>query len=540
MARQTQGQGVFQTSQPDRIPMIGTLMYRSATRDKDQRYINCFQETLKNEVTDSKKAYLIKRPGLTRSTQIKTGGGISRGFIYWNSKYYSVIDDKLYETSTAIQTLATSTGKVGFVEFDNAGVQYLFLCDGEDGYRIDNTGTVTQVNPTLSAWVLSTDYALGNKVVPTSVNGYYYEVTTDAGSSAGTEPTWPTTIGNTVVDGGITWTCAGEYGGFPSPHIPTPKFIDGYMMLPLADSLDIYNSDTDNIYGWGGSNFVSAEMWPDNVIGLARQNNQVLAFGTYSSEFFYDAGNASGSPFARNEGTVLQVGCAAPYAVYENERFCIFIGQSEGGGRAVWLIEGFSPKKVSTEAVERVLDGAGAGISTAKGYGLRSKGHLLFIINLSTCTLVYDVEEKVWHEWSTNVATAHTPFIYDYQTDTHDGKSSLLHNTDGYVYILDPAVYTDNGTTILCDMYTSKWDDSNMNRKFMHNFNVVGDLGSTYQVRWSDDDYVTYSNYNTLSSTRPFLARLGQFRRRSFHLRHNANEDMRVEALEFETDTGTH
>ena len=540
MARQTQGQGVFQTSQPDRIPMIGTLMYRSATRDKDQRYINCFQETLKNEVTDTKKAYLIKRPGLTRSTEIVSGGGTARGIFFWKAKYYSVIDDKVYENSTAIQTLATSTGRVGFLEFDNAGVQYLFLCDGEDGYRIDNTGTVVQVNATLSAWVLNTDYSAGDKVIPTIVNGYYYEVTTDAGSSSGSEPTWPTTIGNTVVDGGITWTCTGEYGGFPTPHIPTPKFIDGYMMLPLANSLDIYNSDTDNIFGWGASSFIAAEMWPDNVVGLARQNNQVLAFGSTSSEFFYDAGNATGSPFARNEGTVMQIGCAAPYAVYENERFCIFIGQSEAGGRAVWLVEGFSPKKVSTEAVERVLDASGSGISTAKGYGLRSKGHLLFVINLSTCTLVYDVEEKVWHEWSTNVGTTHTTFTYDYYTDTHNGKGALLHNTDGYIYIVDPAVYRDDTTTILCDMYTSKWDDSSMNRKFMHNFNVVGDLGSTYQVRWSDDDYVTYSNYNTLSSTRPFIARLGSFRRRSFHLRHDANEDFRVEALEFETDTGTH
>lgn len=540
MARQTQGQGVFQTSQPDRIPMIGTLMYRSSSRDKDQRFINCFQESLKNEVTDSKKAYLVKRPGLTRSTQILVGGGTSRGFIYWNSKYYTVIDNKLYENAVEKQTLTTSTGKVGFVEFDNTGIQYLFLCDGTDGYSIDNTGTVTQVNPTLVAWVANTNYAVGNKLIPTVVNGYYYEVTTDAGSAGATEPTWPTTIGNTVVDGGITWTCAGEYGGFPSPHIPTPKFIDGYMVLPAANSLDIYNSDTDNIFGWGGGNLISAEMWPDNVVGLARQNNQILAFGSYSSEFFYDAGNATGSPFARNEGTVMQIGCAAPYAVYENERFCIFVGQSEAGGRAVWLVEGFSPKKVSNEAVDRVLDASGTALASARGYGLRTKGHLLYIINLSNCTLVYDVEEKVWHEWSTNIGEAHTAFAYNSQTDIQNGKSALLHNTDGYVYILDPLVYTDNSTTILCDMYTSKWDDSSMNRKFMHNFNVVGDLGSSFYIRWSDDDYITYSNYITLSSTRPFVARLGSFRRRSFHLRHDTDTDFRVEALEFETDTGTH
>jgi len=204
----------------------------------------------------------------------------------------------------------------------------MFLADGTDGWVINTSGTVTKVNQTYSVWAVATAKSVGNRVVPTVSNGYYYEVTATSGvapytTHATTQPTWPISIGTTVVDNELTWTCMGEYGGFPTPHIPTPKFVDGYMCLPLANSLDFYNSDTDNIYGWGSGNFVSAEMWPDNITGLARQNNQILAFGTVSSEFFYDAASATGSPFARNEGTVLQIGCAAPYAVLENERRCV-------------------------------------------------------------------------------------------------------------------------------------------------------------------------------------------------------------------------
>lgn len=540
MAKTQKSAGVDVTSQPERFPIVGTLMYRNSSRNKDQRFINCFQETIKNETTDTKKAYCVKRPGLTQSTQVKSGGATARGFTYWNAKYYSVLAGVLYENGTAKQTLNTTTGPCGFVEFDNAGVSYLFLADGTDGWVVNTSGTVTQVNQTYGVWVLNTNYAIGDRRVPTVANGYYYEVTADAGSSGGTEPTWPITIGSTVVDSGVTWTCEGEYGGFPTPHVPTPKFIDGYMVLPKANTLDIYNSDTDNIYGWGSGNFCSTEMWPDNVIGLARQNNQFLAFGTTSSEFFYDAANASGTPFARNEGTVLQMGCAAPYAVYENERFCIFVGQSQSGGRAVWLLEGFSPKKVSTEGIERVLDAEGTSLASAKGYGLRTKGHLFFVINLTSCTLVYDVEEKVWHEWSTNSTGSHVAFTYNYQADIGNGKSALLHNTDGYVYILDPAIFQDNTVAILGDVYTSKYDGSTMNRKFMHNLTVVGDLGSTYSIRWSDDDYATWSTLNTLSATRPWFARCGSFRRRAFNIQHSANEDFRIEAIEFEVDVGTH
>lgn len=61
---------------------------------------------------------------------------------------------------------------------------------------------------TVSAWAATTNYAAGNFVKPLAAeNGYVYEVTTDAGSSGGSEPAWPVVIGNTVVDDGITWTC---------------------------------------------------------------------------------------------------------------------------------------------------------------------------------------------------------------------------------------------------------------------------------------------------------------------------------------------
>lgn len=57
------------------------------------------------------------------------------------------------------------------------------------------------------AWVALTNYSIGNFVRPTTPNGFRYEVTTDAGSAAAGEPVWPLTVGTTVVDGGITWTC---------------------------------------------------------------------------------------------------------------------------------------------------------------------------------------------------------------------------------------------------------------------------------------------------------------------------------------------
>ena len=70
-----------------------------------------------------------------------------------------------------------------------------------------------------AAWLLNNAYAGGSKVYPTTPNGYIYTGT--AGTSGGTEPTWPTVVGSTIVDSGVTWTCGAA---------PTYKLI-----VPYAD-----------------------------------------------------------------------------------------------------------------------------------------------------------------------------------------------------------------------------------------------------------------------------------------------------------------
>lgn len=54
-------------------------------------------------------------------------------------------------------------------------------------------------------WAASTAYASGDYVIPTTPNGRLYKCTT-AGTSGASEPTWPTTDGGTVNDGGAVWT----------------------------------------------------------------------------------------------------------------------------------------------------------------------------------------------------------------------------------------------------------------------------------------------------------------------------------------------
>lgn len=66
----------------------------------------------------------------------------------------------------------------------------------------DITLTPTDILP---FWQASTAYSVGDLLQPTTPNGRRYRCTT-AGTSDGTEPTWPTgAIGDQVVDGSCVW-----------------------------------------------------------------------------------------------------------------------------------------------------------------------------------------------------------------------------------------------------------------------------------------------------------------------------------------------
>lgn len=75
-----------------------------------------------------------------------------------------------------------------------------------------SVGVLTKTKTTANSWTVqraaSTAYALGDVVRPVSANGFIYRATT-AGSSAAGLPTYPTVLGQTVVDGGVTWECYG-------------------------------------------------------------------------------------------------------------------------------------------------------------------------------------------------------------------------------------------------------------------------------------------------------------------------------------------
>lgn len=97
------------------------------------------------------------------------------------------------------------------------------------------------VAPTITAGVgalaraNTTAYAQNALVIPATANGFYYKATT-AGTSGSAIPTYPTTIGATVTDGTVTWTCMGKVA--LAADVDYAIRPGGIFLLPGADMTD--------------------------------------------------------------------------------------------------------------------------------------------------------------------------------------------------------------------------------------------------------------------------------------------------------------
>jgi hypothetical protein len=87
---------------------------------------------------------------------------------------------------------------------------YDAIPDDGTGVQKDNRAlTFLNLSPSAAvAWQANTAYVTGAFVRPATTQTNLLYIATTPGTSGGTEPTWPTTVGGTTTDGTVTWTGA--------------------------------------------------------------------------------------------------------------------------------------------------------------------------------------------------------------------------------------------------------------------------------------------------------------------------------------------
>ena len=92
------------------------------------------------------------------------------------------------------------------------------------------------------------------------------------------------------------------------------------------------------------------------------------------------------------------------------------------------------------------------------------------------------------------------------------------------------------------DIYTPNFDGGTMRSKqlSMMLFNADQVSGSALQVRYSDNDYQSWSDPQTvdLGLERPQLPDQGSFYKRAYWIRHNVSTACRIRSVDLQMDLG--
>lgn len=533
-----------------RIPLCQPLESRTASLAKDARSSNCYFERRGSQIRE-----FVSRPGYaTAPVSPALAASTGQGIYKFNGKLSVVINNTLSEVTTgyASSTKGTLTGTVAPVYFaESSNNTALFMHNGTNGYVYNGT-TLAKVDNT-SVYKVSITVGGSGYVTPTVTFSPPTSGTTATGTVAvvggvvtgvtivnpGTGYTTVPSVTINPVGGGGGAVAGAALIGFPTgPLAAGAVYLDGYTLVATTAG-QIYNSDIESPTQWNALNFLSAEADPDPIVGIVKHFNYLCVFGDWGSEFFYDAALSPGTPFARNDSYKCEIGCADGRSIASLEQAVVFVGKSKTHGKSVYYLDGMTPNVISTRYVEKYLN---AETGSIIGECFKIAGHTFYLITLEVqdITLVYDFNEKEWVNWSSYYSSAEHAYRV-FKSTEFNNTTIGLDVSNGSLYNISTAYTADDAIPIYCRSVTSILDSGSTKRKFFGRGEMVGDkCSATMSIRWSANDYTTFSSYRTvdLSFSRPTLYQQGSSRRRSFEFYCPTTVALRIEAWECEVEGG--
>lgn len=246
-----------------------------------------------------------------------------------------------------------------------AGV--LFAVCGQSLYRIDSGGGVTGplgTVPGSAAVSMATDGDI--LVIVTNPDAYTWTVSTSTFAQ--------------ITDA--------NYGGAHSVIWMNQTFI-------FASATEHFLGATGGLLPFDALMAASAEYAPDDITGIARDHNELLIYGESTLEAWtqIDVTDATTYPFDPISGAVGEKGLAGPRAIAQLDNTTVWLDQH---GIVRRLSQGYTPQRISTEAIEHQLAGATLATATMAVYIL--EGHECFALNTDAGTFVYDANTGLWHE----------------------------------------------------------------------------------------------------------------------------------------------
>lgn len=281
-----------------------------------------------------------------------------------------------------------------------------------------------------------------------STNSYLYVINTNGATVDST-----TTLTSTIVVG-------------------DPVYLDGYVFFIENDLSGTRQRIFNTTYGSVGSvdlsnDYLDAEQYPDSLVTLSTHKNHVVAFGKRSIEFFYDAGNALGSPLARNTSYSVEIGCHVPTLngviplTTKIADDVYFISSKTSVGMGVYRIKNFGVEKVSDTYLDKILNHMNDDYeSSSNQYPYPTKSYEVYINSI----YAYN-EPCIMLQWAHKTTGNHQMRYFVFQPSTgiwSEWEFAASRNSPRFITFGDPnqeeaILYTTDNPIAADDLYTASW-----------------------------------------------------------------------------------
>jgi len=466
---------------------------------------------------DPDRLYVTNRPGAELLQDASAGGGsdVGRGIHYWGAedKLIFVNGNKVYETNYATPisgTTSFSIDRVYFAEYTGASLgNYLFIIEpvGSRGYYLDSGD-----NPLVLRSMLNSGNTVGSgdaydfNFFPTILEGY-----------------------GPMADGAVE--------------------LDQYLFVASKDG-KIYNSAVGNYLDWSTESFTTAERKNDDLLAIALSKDHLVAMGFISTEFFYDAANATGSPLANRTDIFYSNGIANGQAFWIDGDDIYMVGTKPSGDFELYIIHNFELNPVSTSTINTMLQSSSAfSLETFVLSGFSLGGHTYAVATFFdgatiVQSFVYDKYSDAWYLWDDVPDTGPGFPIIDSTSRTSSTVNIGIQfiGSNGDIIGMTDQI-TSTTATFAAEIIIGNLEFGTTDRKFMSCLKYIGNVHDTSPillgVQWSDDDGATWSTLINIDiALGEQLNRLGSFERRKFKFTLPSSR-IRMEGVELTYTEGT-
>jgi len=187
---------------------------------------------------------------------------------------------------------------------------------------------------------------------------------------------------------------------------------------------------------------------PDAITGIHVNRNQLYVAGSETIELFQDIGG-SGFAFQTIPGAVMQKGIKSKFSLIDFDNGFVGIGGGEEEQPAIWKFSGSAQQKISTAAIDNILQKSTADeVEDIFCTTYSTNGGFFVNFHMKNRCMTYDAATGVWHERKSKdlegrpIAWRVNGIINAY------GSNLVTDNQDGRIGKLDRDVYTEYGIAI--------------------------------------------------------------------------------------------